>query len=216
MKYASRIEAELLAKALADKRDSEKAATAAFKAVKVSIEFERKQKFASAGVTQRAEFALKIAERKKTAARAQAALQSARLKVHAAQLAWQVRIRDAKLAAKTSSEELRVKVMARISQGAEAARIQAEAWQRAMELRDEAYAAAMKRANAAFASIQIQEDAIYAATSLQTKNSLEAAEAERKANADAWMGVHNEAYGKYTTKTPANVELDVTQGEVEK
>jgi len=35
-----------------------------------------------------------------------------------------------------SSEELRVKIMMRISQGAEAARIQAVAWQRALSLRD--------------------------------------------------------------------------------
>lgn len=69
----------------------------------------------------------------------------------------------------------------------------------------------MKRANAAFASIKIQEDAMSAATSLQTKTSLAAAEAERKANAAAWVGVHDEAYGKYSTKTTATVELDGTK-----
>jgi hypothetical protein len=77
-----------------------------------------------------------------------------------------MRIMAAKKAARESAAKLKVEVMMRISQGAEAARIQAEAWQRAKELREAAYAAAMKRANAAFASIKIQEDAMAAAASL--------------------------------------------------
>jgi len=56
--------------------------------------------------------------------------------------------------------------MMRISQGAEAARIQAVAWQRALSLRDQAYAKAMLRAKAAFASISIQEVAMSKAASL--------------------------------------------------
>jgi len=47
MKYASRIEAELLSKALAEKRSRETEARTAFKAMQVSIELKKKQSFAA-------------------------------------------------------------------------------------------------------------------------------------------------------------------------
>jgi len=64
MRYASSIEAELMSKALAEKRVRESQAAAAFAAMRESIELKKKQQYASFSLKQKAALALKLSERK--------------------------------------------------------------------------------------------------------------------------------------------------------
>jgi len=70
MRYASRIEAELMSKALAERSTRKTEAAAAFAAMQESIQLKRKQQYASFSLKQKAALALKLAERKNAAAAA--------------------------------------------------------------------------------------------------------------------------------------------------
>lgn len=68
------------------------------------------------------------------------------LKVEAAETEWAKQMWAAKTEMKRQADEMRTQVLKHINMGAEAARIQAYAIQRAKELRDEAYQRALKEA----------------------------------------------------------------------
>jgi len=82
---------------------------------------------------------------------------------------------------------LKQQVMAHITKGAEAARIQAIAFKRAKLLREQAYERALKNALNVEAAVKIQQDAIQQADSMSLEGYLRAETAEKQSNANQWL-----------------------------
>ena len=143
---------------------------------------------------------LEIIIRSKEAQAAAKKLQEAEDRAKAAQISWDAKMVQIREAAKRAQEQDRIEVIAKITSGAEAARIQAEARLRAKVLRETAYKQAMAQAVAMKEAWRIQVSAMEKARSQASRVKYAAEVSDKKSMSGRWSSIWYEAYQNYRSK----------------